>query len=341
MSDARPIASGRTADRRRRRRRRPRAGRGPRRRRRRHHRARRSRPTPSARPTSCRAQAGVVAGLPVVALRVRRRSARAGCASSSARADGAPRRRRARCWRRSRGPVRDLLTAERTALNLLGHLSGRRHAHPALGRRRRRHRRADPRHPQDDARACARWRSTRCAAAAASTTACRCRTPRWSRTTTWPPPAASSQAFDAGARGATRTCRSRSRSTPSSRRARSIDAGADLVLLDNMTPGRRCAAVALWTRPGARLEASGGLHARATPRAVAATGVDYLSVGALTHSAPVLDIGLDICDLKGRMLLAIDIGNTNTVLGRVRRRAARPTRGGSRPTRAAPPTSWR
>ncbi|MBN9619059.1 MAG: nicotinate-nucleotide diphosphorylase (carboxylating), partial [Actinobacteria bacterium] len=43
----------------------------------------------------------------------------------------------------------------------------------------------------------------------------------------------------------------------------------------------------------ARLEASGGL-ALDRARAVAETGVDYLSVGALTHSAPVLDIGLDM-----------------------------------------------
>jgi nicotinate-nucleotide pyrophosphorylase (carboxylating) len=43
----------------------------------------------------------------------------------------------------------------------------------------------------------------------------------------------------------------------------------------------------------AQLEASGGLSLE-TARAVAETGVDYLSIGALTHSAPVLDIGLDM-----------------------------------------------
>ncbi len=52
------------------------------------------------------------------------------------------------------------------------------------------------------------------------------------------------------------------------------------------------AAVAL-TGGRARLEASGGLTL-ATARAVAETGVDYLAVGALTHSAPALDIGLDL-----------------------------------------------
>jgi nicotinate-nucleotide pyrophosphorylase (carboxylating) len=69
-------------------------------------------------------------------------------------------------------------------------------------------------------------------------------------------------------------------------------AGAGLVLLDNMTPPQlRTAVRAVAGR--ARLEASGGLTL-ATAREVAATGVDYLAVGALTHSAPVLDLGLDL-----------------------------------------------
>jgi nicotinate-nucleotide pyrophosphorylase (carboxylating) len=70
-----------------------------------------------------------------------------------------------------------------------------------------------------------------------------------------------------------------------------VDAGADLVLLDNFDPEQlRAAVVALGGR--ARLEASGGLTLERAAE-VAATGVDYLAVGALTHSAPVLDIGLD------------------------------------------------
>jgi nicotinate-nucleotide pyrophosphorylase (carboxylating) len=71
-----------------------------------------------------------------------------------------------------------------------------------------------------------------------------------------------------------------------------IDAGADLVLLDNFTVEQLREAVQI-TAGRAKLEASGGLtidHARA----VAETGVDYLAVGALTHSAPVLDIGADL-----------------------------------------------
>jgi nicotinate-nucleotide pyrophosphorylase (carboxylating) len=71
-----------------------------------------------------------------------------------------------------------------------------------------------------------------------------------------------------------------------------IDAGADLVLLDNMRTVQLREVVA-YAAGRARLEASGGLTL-ADARAVAETGVDYLAVGALTHSAPVLDIGLDI-----------------------------------------------
>jgi nicotinate-nucleotide pyrophosphorylase (carboxylating) len=71
-----------------------------------------------------------------------------------------------------------------------------------------------------------------------------------------------------------------------------IDAGANLVLLDNMSLADMREAVA-YAAGRAQLEASGGLSLD-TARAVAETGVDYLSVGALTHSAPVLDIGLDM-----------------------------------------------
>ncbi len=68
--------------------------------------------------------------------------------------------------------------------------------------------------------------------------------------------------------------------------------GADLVLLDNMTVLDMREAVRL-TAGRARLEASGGLTL-ATARDVAETGVDFIAVGALTHSSPVLDIALDL-----------------------------------------------
>jgi nicotinate-nucleotide pyrophosphorylase (carboxylating) len=70
-----------------------------------------------------------------------------------------------------------------------------------------------------------------------------------------------------------------------------LGAGADVVLLDNMTPSTLREAVAI-TAGKAVLEASGGITLR-TVAAVAETGVDFISSGAITHSAPVLDLGLD------------------------------------------------
>ncbi|MER6527818.1 carboxylating nicotinate-nucleotide diphosphorylase [Streptomyces sp. NPDC001508] len=71
-----------------------------------------------------------------------------------------------------------------------------------------------------------------------------------------------------------------------------VDAGADLVLLDNFTPGECEEAVAV-VHGRALLEASGRLTLE-NARAYADTGVDFLAVGALTHSSPILDIGLDL-----------------------------------------------
>lgn len=68
-------------------------------------------------------------------------------------------------------------------------------------------------------------------------------------------------------------------------------AGADIILLDNMSPAEMSEAVAR-VDGRALLEASGGVTL-ATVRAIAETGVDLISVGALTHSAPSLDISLD------------------------------------------------
>lgn len=71
-----------------------------------------------------------------------------------------------------------------------------------------------------------------------------------------------------------------------------VEAGADLVLLDNMSI-EECRAAVEIVAGRAKLEASGGLILN-NAHAYAKTGVDYLAVGALTHSAPVLDIGLDL-----------------------------------------------
>jgi nicotinate-nucleotide pyrophosphorylase (carboxylating) len=66
--------------------------------------------------------------------------------------------------------------------------------------------------------------------------------------------------------------------------------GAPMILLDNMTPAQLREAVS-HVAGRAELEASGGVTLQ-TLRAVASTGVDFVSVGALTHSAPALDLSL-------------------------------------------------
>lgn len=71
-----------------------------------------------------------------------------------------------------------------------------------------------------------------------------------------------------------------------------LDAGCDRVLLDNMDAATMAEAVRI-TAGRATLEASGGLTLERA-REVAATGVDHISVGALTHSVKVFDIGMDL-----------------------------------------------
>ncbi|NIH79298.1 carboxylating nicotinate-nucleotide diphosphorylase [Amycolatopsis viridis] len=74
-----------------------------------------------------------------------------------------------------------------------------------------------------------------------------------------------------------------------------LAAGADEILLDNFTPEQCAEAVRRKDElsPKTRLEASGGLQL-ANARPYAETGVDYLSVGGLTHSSPALDLGMDL-----------------------------------------------
>jgi nicotinate-nucleotide pyrophosphorylase (carboxylating) len=69
------------------------------------------------------------------------------------------------------------------------------------------------------------------------------------------------------------------------------DAGVDIILLDNMNAEQLRAAVKI-AKGRAKTEASGGVNLK-TVRAIAASGVDFISVGALTHSARAVDIGLD------------------------------------------------
>lgn len=70
-----------------------------------------------------------------------------------------------------------------------------------------------------------------------------------------------------------------------------LEAGADLILLDNMSLQELRTAVGM-CGGRAKTEASGGVNL-STVRGIAETGVDFVSVGALTHSAPAVDVGLD------------------------------------------------
>ena len=74
-----------------------------------------------------------------------------------------------------------------------------------------------------------------------------------------------------------------------------IEAGADAVLLDNMTPKEVQEAVRLARkeRPSVLIEVSGGVNLRIV-RSYAEAGPDFISVGALTHSAPAADISLEV-----------------------------------------------
>lgn len=72
-----------------------------------------------------------------------------------------------------------------------------------------------------------------------------------------------------------------------------VDAGATLILLDNMSPATIREALALTQPAGVATEASGGITLERAAE-YAATGVDYIAVGALTHSSPVLDLGFDL-----------------------------------------------
>jgi nicotinate-nucleotide pyrophosphorylase (carboxylating) len=73
--------------------------------------------------------------------------------------------------------------------------------------------------------------------------------------------------------------------------------GIDVILLDNMQPAQIREALAL-RKNNIRFEASGGVTLK-TVRRIAATGIDYISVGALTNAAPAIDLGLEITHVHG------------------------------------------
>jgi nicotinate-nucleotide pyrophosphorylase (carboxylating) len=72
----------------------------------------------------------------------------------------------------------------------------------------------------------------------------------------------------------------------------------DVILLDNMPPAEMREAVALGKKKNVKFEASGGVTLK-NIRQVAASGVDYVSVGALTHSAPAIDLSLELTHVAG------------------------------------------
>ena len=74
--------------------------------------------------------------------------------------------------------------------------------------------------------------------------------------------------------------------------------GIDVILLDNMNPAEMREAVASGKKKGMKFEASGGVTLK-NIRQIAATGVDYVSVGALTHSAPAVDLSLELTHVAG------------------------------------------
>jgi len=80
-----------------------------------------------------------------------------------------------------------------------------------------------------------------------------------------------------------------------------LAAGAESVLLDNMTPdqARHCVAIVRSVRPTCTVEISGGVTL-ANVRAYAETGADFLSSGALTHSAPNADLSLLVDSIQGK-----------------------------------------
>jgi len=234
--------------------------------------------------------AGVVAGLDVAALVLER----AGATVSRVRSDG-DRLRAGDVVLTAEGPVRRLLTVERTMLNLLCHLSG-------------------------VATLTAKWvdavggtgakiRDTRKTTPGLRTLekyAVRCGGGVNHRMGLWDAALVKDNhvAAAGGVAAAFRAVRERFPGVTVEVECDTVDqvreaitAGADLILLDNMSLADLRASVEL-AHPTVLLEASGGLSLDVA-HAVAATGVDYLAVGALTHSAPILDLGLDLREQPG------------------------------------------
>jgi nicotinate-nucleotide pyrophosphorylase (carboxylating) len=229
---------------------------------------------------------GVVAGLPVAALALERAGAEV-----LLTADDGDRVGPGTVVLHAIGPVGRLLTAERTTLNLLCHLSGvatltRRWVDAVVG----------------TGAAIRDTRKTSPGLRVLEKYAVRCGGGVNHRMGLWDAALVKDNhvAAAGGVAAAFRAVRERFPGLPIevecdtlAQVAEVLEAGADLILLDNMSPPTMREAVALARPRGVRLEASGGLSLE-NAREVAETGVDFLAVGALTHSAPVLDLGLDL-----------------------------------------------
>jgi len=235
-------------------------------------------------------QAGVIAGLPVVSAVFDTVSeGRVSVTEHVADGDSV---QRGDVLAEVRGPVRDLLTAERPALNLLGHLSGvatatRQWVDAVAGTGTQIR---DTRKTMPGLRALEKY-AVRCGGGVTFRTSLS-------------DAALIKDNHVAAAGGVVAAFEAVRRHYPNlalevevdtvDQAREVIDAGAELVLLDNMSL-EDIRAVVAYSAGRAQLEASGGLRL-SNAREVAETGVDYFAVGALTHSAAVLDIGLDFSE---------------------------------------------
>lgn len=242
-------------------------------------------------------EAGVIAGLPAAALAFRLLDP---AVSFTVESDEGSRVEAAMIVARLEGEARALLTAERTALNFLGHLSG------------------------------IATIAAACVEAVAGTRArvvdTRKTTPGLRNLEKYAVRVGGAQNHRAGlddgilikdnhiaAAGGVREAINRARTRAShllkievecedeEQVREAVEAGAEVILLDNM-PSERLRRNVEWIReraPTTLIEASGGIGAdSAKLAAVAATGVDFISLGALTHSAPHLDVSLDFDPLR-------------------------------------------
>ena len=226
------------------------------------------------------------------------------------------------------GPVRGLLTAERTALNFACHLSGVATATVPLGRRARGHRAPGCSTPARRCRACGRCRSTPCAAAAASTTGSASPTWRWSRTTTCSPPAAWCRRTTRSAR-ATPTC-------PVEVEVTDLDQLREL--LDGRLrpdPARQHGRPPRWPRrsgsppagPGSRPPA--GSPSSGPARSPRPASTSSPSARSPTRS-PVFDIGMDLAGARHDAALRRHRQQPHRARAARRRRGARPLAGRDR-----------